>query len=560
MTDDDPDKADKTVFGQKLPDAASKDAPVPPAPSVSPPPSVPPVDPLPDDEKTVFGAPLPPVQHPAGYTPAPQPPSGRTAPTGGPQNVDDTWVGGALNPFDTPPSRQPQQAPPSYGQQPLYNPQNVARGGDMFPDIQRQQEPKAAPLTPRIALEDALKGAGGTTSGSSNPLIAAASGLLILLGRLRTGMVELQSGPLIDHVTREIDQYERNLLTGGVTPQDAQDAKYALSAAADDIVQNLPGADRGTWMQYAMVPRFFGERDSGVGFFRKMDQAMQAPAQRFNVLELMLTCMSLGFEGQYRTSTNGGVELSRVRTAVYETLRRVQPRPDNDISIAWTAVPLGIRRRYGGTPTWAVAAVGALMVIALFATLSTLIAQQGAQVQNRILGMHQGLPGIAIERAGPIVEPTYVAADSTQLTRIETALSDQIAAGDVAVEQTPEFILVRVGQVLQFQSGLATLSTDFTDIATAIATALEPETGPIRIVGYTDDIAPSGRGLYKTNEDLSLARAQTVAGIVGPLLSDPARIQTEGLGPINPVGTNETPEGRALNRRVEIMIQREGSP
>ena len=554
MTDDD---ADKTVFGQKLPSAASKDAP-----RASAPPSVPPVATPSRDEKTVFGAQLPPVQKPAAYTAAPQSGGGRAAPTGGPpQDYDDTWVGGALNPFDTPAPQTAQQQPlPRYGQQPLYNPQHVARGGDMFPDIQRQQQPQAAPLTPRIALEDALKGASANASGSSNPLISAASNLLILLGRLRTGMVELQSGPLIDHVTREIDQYERNLLASGVSPQDAQDAKYTLSAAADDIVQNLPGADRGTWMQYAMVPRFFGERDSGVGFFRKMDQAMQAPAQRFNVLELMLTCMSLGFEGQYRTSTNGSVELSRVRTAIYETLRRVQPRPDDDISIAWTAVPQGIRRRYGGTPIWAVAALGALMVIALFATLSTLIAQQGAQVQNRILSMHGGLPAIAIERAVPLVDAPYVAAASTQLTRIKDALSAQIANNEVAVEQTPEFIMVRVGQVLQFESALATLSTDFTALATEISRALEAETGPIRIVGYTDDLAPSGRGFYKTNEDLSLARAQTVSGIIAPLLSDQTRIQTEGLGPVNPVDTNDTAEGRALNRRVEIMIQREDLP
>ena len=555
MSDDD----DKTVFGQKLPDAApsGKSAPVPPA---SPPPTVAPVAaPSPGADKTVFGAQLPPAQ-PPGYVPPAQPGAGRAAPTGGPPpNHEDTWVGGALNPFDAPRPQQG-QTPPAYGQQPLYQPQHVPTGADMFPDVQREA-PQQAPLqTPRIALDDALKAAGPNTGASSNPLIAAASNLMILLGRLRTGMVELQSGPLIDHVTREIDQYERNLLTAGVAAQDAQDAKYALAASADDIVQNLPGADRGTWMQYAMVPRFFGERDSGIGFFRKMDQAMQAPAQRYNLLELMLTCMSLGFEGQYRTSTNGAVELARVRSAVYETLRRVQPRPDDDISIAWTAVPLGIRRRYGGTPTWAVAAVGALMVLALFATLSTLIARQGGVVQDRILAMHEGLPKIAIERAAPITEAAYTAAESTQLGRIRDALANRIDLGEVAVEQTSEFILVRVGQVLQFDSGRATLSNDFAALAEDIAGALEPESGPIRIIGYTDNVPSSGRGQYKTNEELSLARAQTVAGIISPMLTDASRIETEGLGPVNPVASNDTAEGQALNRRVEIMIQREATP
>ena len=47
-------------------------------------------------------------------------------------------------------------------------------------------------------------------------MVRAASGLLILLGRLRTGLVDMQPAPLIDHVTREIDVFERNALNAGV--------------------------------------------------------------------------------------------------------------------------------------------------------------------------------------------------------------------------------------------------------------------------------------------------------------------------------------------------------
>ena len=367
---DDPkgDDADKTVFGQKLPDAASKEgAPQPQQPPVAPPAqSAPPFQTPPTpvapggDDKTVFGAPMPVPPQPPKYTPPPQPGSGRSGPVSAPPppGHGDTWVGGALNPHGAP--QQPPAAPqqPAYGQQPLYQPQNVPTGADMFPEISREAPSAMAPVTPRISLEEALRGAGPQSSGSSNPFIAAAANLMILLSRLRTGMVELQSGPLIDHVTREIDQLERNLTASALPPEDIRNAKYALAATADDIVQNLPGADRGTWMQYAMVPRFFGERNAGVEFYRKMDQAMQNPTQHFHLLELMLTCMSLGFEGQYRTMGNGTVELSRARSALYETLRRVQPRPDDDISIAWNAVPLGIRRRYSGTPVWGCCRVG----------------------------------------------------------------------------------------------------------------------------------------------------------------------------------------------------------
>ncbi len=572
------DDGERTVFGQKLPTPDGKPGggqkPAGPTPGGQP------GGASGDGEKTVFGTPLPPPQQPPRpqqppypqqpqppqYPPVQQPQPGRAAPTGQPwpqqpnPHHEDTWLGGALNPF---PGQQPPQQPapppqqPYYGQQPIYQPQNVPQGGNMFPDVPRDPAPSSRPVTPRIRLEDALRGTGLGAGGSSNPLIAAAANLMILLGRLRTGLVEMQAGPLIDHVTREIDLYERNLLQAGITPADAADAKYAVAATADDIVQNLPGADRGTWLQYSMVARFFGERESGVGFFRKMDQAMQAPGQKFNLLELMLTCLSLGFEGQYRTAQSGPVELARIRTAVYETLRRVRPRPDDDISVAWTPMPLGQKRRYGTTPLWVVATVAAVLVVALFATLSTLIARQGARAQERILALHEGLPAITIERTAPVVE-AYVAPSSTQLERIRGRLTDRIAAGDVVVDQTSEYIFVRVGDALQFGSGSADLANDFAPLAEAIGTALDPEPGPVRVAGYTDSIPLSGRGRYKTNEDLSLARAETVAGILAGFLTDPSRLTTEGLGPLNPVADNTTPEGRALNRRVEVMIRREG--
>ncbi len=545
------DDDDKTVFGQKLP---------PPPPSkgqagrkATPPPSTPssPPEPAPDQDKTVFGAPLPPADDGRAGRPT-------STPQQPPAGYEDTWIGGTLNPPPQPVPPRHQQ-PPGIQSRPQYptraaTPQDGS--ADMFPDIPTPQQQAPRMQTPRIALSTALKGTGLGKGGSSNPLVAAAANLLILLGRLRTGLVEMDSGPLIDHVTREIDLFERNALQSGVSSQDATDAKYALSATADDIVQNLPGADRSVWIQYSMVARFFGERSSGVGFFQKVDEAMKTPGQRFHLLELILTCLSLGFEGQYRTAPNGSVDLARVRAAIYETLRRVQPRPDDDIAVKWEAVPLGGGRRYGGTPIWLVAAIAAMMVVALFATLSTLLTRQGAQVRDGILALHAGRPAITIERTKPIEKP-YVAPESTQLQRIRASLAEEIEAGAVEVDRNNEFIYVRVGDVLRFGSGSADLKSEFSVLAASIGRTLGAEEGPIRVVGHTDSVRPSGRGRYKTNETLSVARAQTVADILKQYISDPARIGVEGKGAVEPIADNATRDGRATNRRVEIMIARE---
>lgn len=603
-------EADRTVFGQPLPPAGGAPRPAAPSPSQQPPAQQSPYAPQPIPQPIPQPMPQPiPQAVPPLVRPAP-PAAGGDA--WGKPGVDDTWLGGALTPQPGPAAYPPQSSPPqqpypnqapyppqqpyaapsgypAYPPQaapvppaypahpqggwapapvpPAYPPQSTSgaiyqtdtgqrpAGSEFFPDIPREQQQMARAATPRIALGDALKASGLGAGGSSNPLVAASANLMILLGRLRTGLVEMQAAPLIDHVTREIDLFERNALAAGSNPQDASDAKYALSATADDIVQNLPGADRGMWLEYSMVARFFGERSSGVRFFQKMDEAMRAPGQRFNLLELMLTCLSLGFEGQYRTMPNGTVELARIRIAIYETLRRVQPRPDDDISIKWTAVPMDGKRRRGGVPIWIVTAVAAAMVMVLFATLSTLLNAQSSAVRDDILALHQNRPPISIERTEPIVE-AYVA-PSTQLDRIRAALSEKIALGEVEVDRNNDWVFVRVGDYLEFAPASADLTSDFSVLANAIGDTLNAENGPIRVVGHTDSDRMSGRGRYKTNEQLSVARAQTVADIMAVSVADPSRITVEGLGATDPIADNATREGKARNRRVEIMIPRE---
>lgn len=81
-----------------------------------------------------------------------------------------------------------------------------------------------------------------------------------------------------------------------------------------------------------------------------------------------------------------------------------------------------------------------------------------------------------------------------------------------------------------------------------------PETN-ITVAGHTDNISPSGTK-YKTNKELSKARADAVKFFMVNLLSvDEKRITTVGYGEDFPIATNETEEGRAKNRRVEIILK-----
>lgn len=465
---------------------------------------------------------------------------GQIAPGGGNQ----TWVG------------RPAPAP-----QPAYaDPGQIGRapGADrgFFPEIGSRQPAQSNHSLPRIPLHEALQVRDLGAGSSSNPLLAAAAPLLILLGRLRTGMVELQVAPLMDHVTREIDRFERNALQSGVNPHEALVAKYALSGTADDIVQNLPASDRGNWQQYSMVARFFHKRDSGVGFFQEAEKAMHAPAQQYNLLELMLVCLSLGFEGQFRTMPNGSAELARIRNAIHESLRRVHPRPDEDISVMWTPVVQAGGRRFAAIPIPAVLGVGLAALVAIFATFATLINRDGTATAGVMRTLHSAAPVIQIDRSDP--GPAYVA-EIPQLDRIRTAFAAEIADGRVGVEAKGDFIAIRVGNLQLFDLGKVEVKPGFADLAVRISEVLNAEGGPILIEGHTDNVPLTGRGQYKDNYQLSTARAEGVAAVLTPRLTDATRVRVEGKGEDQPVADNATEEGRADNRRVEILLAREGT-
>ncbi|WP_249200283.1 type IVB secretion system protein IcmH/DotU [Thetidibacter halocola] len=568
---------EKTVFGQALPQPPRQAAP-PPPPSRQPAP--PPAAPYPP-RVAQSGAPPPPPQHrapPVGQQPPLQRPPHQADPWGTPPD-EDTWLGGKMptQPQPPRPTQQPAPPPPSgYSPAPqppaypqptppprtdyranAYRPETGHRGPEMFPEIPRPDQAQAPRAAHRkIPLADALRATGLGQGGSSNPLVASAANLMILLGRLRTGLVEMQSAPLLNHVARELDLFERNALEAGVPQPDVIDAKYALAATADDIVQNLPGVDRGMWLEYSMGARFFNDRNAGVGFFQRMDAAMKAPGQKFHLLELMLTCLSLGFEGQYRAMHDGSIQLARIRTAIYETLRRVVGRPDDDISVHWTPVIFRGKRRRGGPPVWAVGAIGAAMAVALFATLSTLLSSQSSESTQRIALMHSGLPPLAMEPAAPVLRS--VEPKTTQIDRLRAALEAPIGEGSLALDVRKEWIAIRVSEAFRFASGRAELREDATPLLQEIAAAVDAEQGPVRVVGHSDGDGCCRSGPFRSNEQLSEGRAKTVSDLLGGMITDASRLSVEGKGFSEPVVTPETsPADKAQNRRVEVMIQRE---
>jgi len=109
-----------------------------------------------------------------------------------------------------------------------------------------------------------------------------------------------------------------------------------------------------------------------------------------------------------------------------------------------------------------------------------------------------------------------------------------------------------LGESMLYKSGSAEIIHK--NALTQLGAALKATPGQIRIEGHTDSV-PMVNGLFPSNWELSTQRAVNVVKfLVADCGIDPAVFSAAGYADSKPVATNETPEGRALNRRVHIIL------
>ena len=143
-------------------------------------------------------------------------------------------------------------------------------------------------------------------------------------------------------------------------------------------------------------------------------------------------------------------------------------------------------------------------------------------------------------------------ADANKLRQM---LADEVQTGKVDVESEGRVIVVRIRELGSFPLGSATLNPGFIPVMGRMREALGDVPGTLSIEGHTDNLPVRG-GRYTSNWDLSSGRALSVTHELlrdGDL--DDERIMVVGFADTHPVTSNDTAEGRASNRRVEIVIR-----
>src|SRR5450830_1123539 len=136
---------------------------------------------------------------------------------------------------------------------------------------------------------------------------------------------------------------------------------------------------------------------------------------------------------------------------------------------------------------------------------------------------------------------------------IMQVLAPLVQQGKVRVTQTSIGVNVEINANVLFAPGDAKLSTESEQTLIAIAQVLKDDDHAIQIEGHTDNTQIS-TSIFPSNWELSAVRASTVARLFSNQGIDELRLTAVGHGSNQPVASNDTPEGRLRNRRVDVMI------
>jgi len=143
---------------------------------------------------------------------------------------------------------------------------------------------------------------------------------------------------------------------------------------------------------------------------------------------------------------------------------------------------------------------------------------------------------------------------SAEYGQLALSLQTEIEQGRVELTELKGKLTVKMKDKILFASGSATVGKDGLAALAKVAEALRGVAGKvIRVEGHTDDV-PVAAGTWGSNWELSAARALAVVRTLQDKGVDPTRLAAAGYGEYQPIAANDTPEGKSLNRRIEIVL------
>ena len=268
------------------------------------------------------------------------------------------------------------------------------------------EEPSPAPDLPSSFRPVAVSGAGvtrsfipyiaqqtsiSTCSSGLNPLVSAASELLLTIVRIRSPHKGPLSNPqepseqsghnenieqLRASLEAEIRAFEsRALASSDIEHAQIIASRYVLCTAVDEAVSTSLSGENGEWSKHGLLSTFHNETWGGEKFFQILDRCMQQPARNLYILELMYLLLSLGFEGKFGVRERGPIALEALRDKIYKQIRLLRGEPPQDLSQK-VEPPKGRHHIHAYIPVWLVLAVFLFAIGVTFVGFSTILEKQ----------------------------------------------------------------------------------------------------------------------------------------------------------------------------------------
>lgn len=345
---------------------------------------------------------------------------------------------------------------------------------------------------------------------------------------------------LHQQVIARVQKFEADATAAGVSPQHVASARYALCTALDETVLSTPWGSESVWSTHSLLTTFHQETWGGEKFFLILDRLQTNTAANLDVLELMFFCLALGFEGKYKIQERGRTQIANVRDELYRTIRQYRGDIERQLSPRWEGVqdrrnPL---TRY--VPLWVVACVLVTVLLGLFISFRVALSR-GAQPIDEVLS------GIGIQ------DVSALEAISVPMSlRLRPLLAGPEAAGQINITEKGGITIVTLQGDELFASGSAKVNESFLPVLRQIGEAIEQVPGTVRVIGHTDNV-PIRSFRFQSNWELSRERAIDVAETIAQSLTAKTRLIPQGVADTLPAASNDTAQGRAMNRRVEIV-------
>ncbi|MER9970789.1 type IVB secretion system protein IcmH/DotU [Mesorhizobium sp. M0060] len=393
-----------------------------------------------------------------------------------------------------------------------------------------------------------------------NGLVNAFAPLLEFAPELESALAPENPEALRTRLLEELVRARDTVMAAGSSMERADQAAWVVAALLDDLALNTPWGGASAWPRQPLVVMLRGDVDAGTQFFTRLDELERHPNRDRELLELQYDCLALGFRGKYRVpGRSGDRSINAVRVAAARFLRDADAE-NAPLSPNWKGVIASDEPQRFIVPIWVMALGAVVIATATYIGLSAGLSSQAVELSALVRALPPPTRG-DISRLSPTVDaPPPQTVDFALLPEFEAGAPPDLKSALSGTESVSlAKLVIQASNPELFQSSRPTLTKGFEPLIGSIAKVIlanQELIGNITVVGHTDSVPVQKTNPLSTNQRLSEARAQTIADMLVQNGVPQERVHSEGRAATDPVADDSTRAGRALNRRVEVLVEK----